>query len=262
MSAALRYRLTGPPGAPVLVLGNSLGTTGALWQAQRDAFERHFRVLCYEHRGHGGSPAPAGPYTMDDLGTDLLALLDHLALTRISYCGVSLGGMLGMWLAARAPRRVDRLAVCCTSAHFDTPEPWFDRAARVRRDGTGSVAAQVVPRWFTPAFVASRPEVVHRFEDMLSGCDAGGYAGCCEAIAGMDLRPALPRVSAPTVVIAGAADPATPPPHARTIAGGISGARLHVLPDAAHLANVERAGEVTAILLDHLTGQGGPADVL
>jgi 3-oxoadipate enol-lactonase len=262
VSVELRYRLTGPPGAPVLVLGNSLGTTGELWRAQRDAFERHFRVLCYEHRGHGGSPAPAGPYTMDDLGHDLLALLDRLGLSRVSYCGVSLGGMVGMWLAAHAPERVRRLALCCTSAHFDSPGPWRERAARVRRDGPGSVAAQVVPRWFTPAYVTDRPEVVHRFEEMLSGCAAEGYAGCCEAIAAMDLRPALPGVRAPTVVIAGAEDPATPPSHARTIAGDIAGARLRVLPGAAHLANVERAAEVSAILLDHLTGREGPADVL
>jgi 3-oxoadipate enol-lactonase len=253
-----RHELSGRPGAPVLVLGNSLGTTGELWQPQLPAFEEHFRVLRYEHRGHGGSPAPAGRYTVDDLGTDLLALLDRLGLDRVSYCGVSLGGMLGMWLAAHAPGRVDRLVLCCTSAHFDSPDPWLERAGRVRRDGTRSVAGQVVPRWFTPPFVTAHPEAVRRFEDTLSGCDPQGYAGCCEAIAAMDLRPVLPAVTAATVVIAGGADPATPPEHGRVIADAIAGARLHVVPDAAHLANVERPAEVTAIMVEHLVGKGDP----
>jgi 3-oxoadipate enol-lactonase len=262
MSVELVHRFSGRDGAPVLMLGNSLGTTGELWRPQLAAFEEHFRVLRYEHRGHGGSPAPPGPYTLDDLGGDVLALLDRLAVDRVSYCGVSLGGMVGMWLAAHAPGRVDRLALCCTSARFDSPDPWRDRAARVRRDGTGSVASQVVPRWFTPPFVAARPAVVHRFEDTLATCDAAGYAGCCDAIAAMDLRPVLPAVTAPTTVIAGAVDPATPPEHGRRIADAVAGARLHVLADAAHLANVERPAEVTAIMMEHLVGKGDPGNVL
>jgi 3-oxoadipate enol-lactonase len=258
MTTELRHQLSGPAGAPVLVLGNSLGTTGELWQPQLPAFLEHFRVLRYEHRGHGGSPAPAGPYTMDDLGTDVLALLDRLGLDRVSYCGVSLGGMVGMWLAAHAPGRVDRLVLCCTSARFGSPDPWLERAGRVRREGAGSVAGQVVPRWFTPPFASAHPEVVRRFERTLSGCAAQGYAGCCEAIAAMDLRPALPAVTAPTVVIAGDADPATPPEHGRVIAEAIPGARLHVVPDAAHLANVECPAVVTAIMVEHLVGKGAP----
>ncbi|GAA5196603.1 hypothetical protein GCM10023322_65920 [Rugosimonospora acidiphila] len=190
------------------------------------------------------------------------SLLDRLGLDRFSYCGVSLGGMVGMWLAAQAPSRVDRLALCCTSARFDSPDPWRQRADRVRREGSGAIAAQLVARWFTPPFVAGNPDAVRDFEDTLAGCTDEGYAACCEAIAAMDLRPVLPTVTAPTAVIAGAMDPATPPSHGKVIADAIPGARLHVVPDAAHLANVERPGPVTAILIEHLVAKGIPDNVL
>lgn len=262
MRVQLRHQLTGRPGAPVLVLGNSLGTTGELWQAQLAAFEEHFLVLRYEHRGHGGSPAPSGPYTMDDLGGDVLALLDRLGLDRVRYAGVSLGGMVGMWLAAHAPDRIARLALCCTTARFDSPGAYLERADRVRREGIAAFAEQVVSRWFTPSFLSRQTGTVTRFRDALSGCDAEGYAGCCEAIGTMDLLPVLPSITAPTLVIAGGDDAATPPAYGRTIAGAIPGAALRVVPGAAHLANVERADEVTALLVEYLVGKGDPGDVL
>src|SRR5215467_6889540 len=146
----LSARMSGPAGAPVLVLGNSLGTTMELWEPQLEGLGRRFRLLRYEHRGHGGSPAPPGPYAISDLGADVLALLDARAIGTARYCGVSLGGMVGMWLAANAPGRIEALALCSTSPYLPPAEFWRDRAARVRADGMASISRQVVTRWFPP----------------------------------------------------------------------------------------------------------------
>jgi len=247
----LNAQLSGPGQAPVLVLANSMGTTAAMWDDQLGALSRRFRVLRYEHRGHGGADPPPGPYRMEQLGGDLLGLLDQLGLERVSFCGLSLGGMVGMWLAANAPERVDRLALCCTSAKAD-PAPYLERAAKVRAGGTGSVAGEVVERWFTPGFRERAPETVARAVAMLLATPAEGYAGCCEAIAAMDLRAGLGSIAAPTLVLAGADDPATPPPHAEAIVAAIPAARLEVVAGAAHLANIEQPQRVTRLLLDHL----------
>jgi 3-oxoadipate enol-lactonase len=255
----LAARLEGPPGAPVLVLGNSLGTSTELWQRGLPALAGRFRLLRYEHRGHGApggefSPAPPGPYSIAGLGADVLMLLDRLGVRRALYAGVSLGGMVGMWLAAAAPDRIAGLALCCTSAHLPPARSWRERAAVVRADGTGAIAGQVVSRWFTPAFAAAEPAVPRSFVAGLAATRPEGYAGCCEAIAAMDLRPQLAAITAPTLVIAGEQDPATPPWHGSVIAGGITGARLKVIRGAAHLANVSQAGEVSAALVAHLDG--------
>jgi 3-oxoadipate enol-lactonase len=246
----LAFEASGPADAPVVVLGGSLGTTGAMWAPQVAALSGEFRVVAFDHRGHGASPAPPGPCAIDDLGKDVLALLDRLGVDRVHYAGLSLGGMVGMWLAAHAPERVDRLALLCTAAHLPPASGWHQRAATIRADGMAAIADAVVARWFTPGF---RPDVVASFTEMLVAIDPEGYAGCCEAIASMDLRPVLGSVSAPTLVIAGADDPATPPALAKTIVEGVRGAELVVLPDAAHLASVEQAGAVSALLQRHFT---------
>ncbi|TQM79046.1 3-oxoadipate enol-lactonase [Saccharothrix saharensis] len=245
------YELSGPEDAPVVVLGNSLGTTTALWDRQLPVLHRRFRVLRYDHRGHGGSGVVDGPYRIDDLADDVLELLDALGLARVSYCGVSMGGMVGMWLAGHAPERIERLVLCCTTAGFATAQPWLERAAAVRGSGTGALAAAAVGRWFTPAFRAESPEVVAGFAANLSSVDDEGYAGCCEALAAMDLRSVLPVIEAPTVVISGASDEATPPECGRFIADSVPGATFHLVPGA-HLANVESADEVSAIVEAHL----------
>jgi 3-carboxy-cis,cis-muconate cycloisomerase/3-oxoadipate enol-lactonase len=245
------YQLSGPERAPVLVLANSMGTTMAMWDDQVGPLADRLRVLRYDHRGHGASEAPPGPYRIEQLGADLLGLLDALELERVSFCGLSLGGMVGIWLAANAPDRIDRLALCCTSAKLD-PAPYLERAAKVRAGGTASVADAVVERWFTPAFRQAAPRAVAKAVAMLAATSDEGYAGCCQAIAAMDLRADLPAISAPTLVIAGADDPATPPPHAEAIAAAIPGARLEVLAGAAHLANIQQPERVTRLLLDHL----------
>jgi 3-oxoadipate enol-lactonase/4-carboxymuconolactone decarboxylase len=227
-----------------------------MWDDQLGALRERFRVLRYDHRGHGRSEVPPAPYTIDELGSDLLALLDELELERVSFAGLSLGGMVGMWLAAHAPERVERLALLCTSAHFEDPGPWTDRAARVRADGTAAIAQELVARWFTPAFPARAPQTVARVVGVLAATSDEGYAGCCDALAAMDLRGRLGAITAPTLIVAGAEDPATPAAHTEALAAAIGGARLEVVAGAAHLANVEQPERVTRLLLDHLADAG------
>jgi 3-oxoadipate enol-lactonase len=248
----LHHTFAGPQDAGVVVLSNSLGTTLAMWEPQAAALARDHRVLRYDLRGHGRSPVPEAPYSIADLGSDLLALLDRNGIARASLFGVSLGGMVSMWVAAHAPERVDRLILCSTSAVMGPPESWTERAALVRREGTAAVADSVVARWFTPAFAAAQPDVVARIRGQLAATPAEGYAGCCEAIREMDQRPDLPAIAAPTLVIAAEGDPSTPPAHARTIAGLIPGARLEVLDRGAHLVNVEAPDVVNPLVLAHL----------
>jgi 3-oxoadipate enol-lactonase / 4-carboxymuconolactone decarboxylase len=247
----LHHLVEGPEDAPVLVLANSLGTTLRVWDDQAPALQAYFRLLRYDHRGHGGSPVPPGPYEIEDLGRDLLALLDRLELERVYFCGLSIGGMVGMWLASETPERVERLVLCCTSAHL-APDAYDSRARTVRADGVSAIADEVLERWFTPAFRQNRPETVEWAGRMLRATPAEGYAGCCEAIRDMDLRDRLGEIRAPTLVIAGGDDPAIPPDHAEPIRDSIPDARLLVVSRAAHLANVEQPGTVTQAIVDHL----------
>jgi 3-oxoadipate enol-lactonase len=242
----------GPVDAPVLLLANSLGATLHMWDPQVSRLAERFRVVRFDTRGHGRSPVPDGPYALEDLGRDALAVLHAVGAARAHVCGLSLGGMVAMWLAAHAPGRVDRLVLCCTSARLGPPESWAERAATVRERGTGAVADAVVGRWLTPAYAARHPDKVAALRAMIAGTPAEGYASCCGAIERMDLFADLPGIRAATLIIAGADDPATPPAHGAAIADAIPGARLEVLPDAAHLANVEQAGAVNELILDHL----------
>jgi len=251
-TARLHHVLEGPEDAPVLVLASSLGTTLQMWEAQAGALRERFRLVRYDHRGHGGSEVPPGPYTLDDLGRDALALLDSLGIERFSFCGLSLGGMVGMWVASEAPERVERLVLCCTSARLE-PGPWEARARTVRKEGMGAISETVVQRWFTPRFREEHPEVVRWAIGMLEGTPPEGYAGCCEAIRDMDLRGRLGSIRASTLVISGSDDPATPTEHAERIASSVPGARLAVIPHSAHLANVEQPEAVTGEILAHLS---------
>lgn len=244
--------ITGRDDGPVVVLSNSLGATHRMWDAQLDALQQRFRVVRYETRGHGNSPVTAGPYSIDDLAEDLLALLDRLGIGRFHLVGLSLGGMTAMRVAADHPERVDRLAVLCTAAQLPPASSWFDRAATVRAHGCGAVASGVVQRWFTPEFLDANPDVRTASESMISATSAEGYAGCCEAIATLDLRDDLANIAAPTLAIAGADDPATGPAALEEIAAGVKDSRLLVIPRAAHLANIEQPRLVTAALVEHL----------
>jgi 3-oxoadipate enol-lactonase len=255
----LNYALDGVIGGPAVLLGGSLGANLAMWQPQLPVLSARFSVIRYDHRGHGGSPVAPGPYTIDELGSDVLAMLDRLQLERVSWCGLSLGGMVGMWLSINAPARIERLVLICTSAYLPPAQAWTERAATVREAGSPeAVADAVIARWFTEPFARERPDIVGRHRAMIASTSAEGYAGCCEAIAIMDLRPGLAGIVAPTLVIAGEQDPATPPEHARTIAAGIPGARLEILDPAAHLCNVERSADVTALIVDHLNAGERP----
>jgi 3-oxoadipate enol-lactonase len=254
---ALSASLTGPAGAPILVLGNSLGTSRAVWDGPARALVVRYRLLRYELPGHGGAPAPAGPYTIARLGAGVLALLNRYGIERAAYAGISLGGMIGMWLAAREPGRFTALGLVCTSAYLPPADGWLARAEQVRAHGTGSVRRQSEQRWFTPAFAKRQPALAAAFGDDLEDIHADGYAGCCAAIADMDLRDALTAITAPALVIAGSDDPSTPPGHGARIAAGIAGARLLVIRGAAHLATVSHPGQVSATLAAHLDAATG-----
>ncbi len=250
----VHHVVTGPVDAPVVVLSNSLGSTMSMWDAQADALAEHFRVVRYDTRGHGGSPVPAGPYDIDDVSDDVIALLDTLGVDRAHFVGLSLGGMTGLRLAALNPERVDRLVVLCTGARLAPASAWHDRAATVRENGTAAVAEAVVARWFTTAYLEVNPEIRASCEAMVAATSAEGYASCCEVIAAMDLRPDLPRIAAPTLAIAGGDDPATPPAFLEEIAENVQNGRLVVVPQSAHLANAEQPETITSAIITHLTG--------
>jgi 3-oxoadipate enol-lactonase len=251
----LNCAASGPDDAPVLLLSGSLGTTLDMWDPQVPALSASHRVIRFEHRGHGGSPVPTGPYTIEELGRDVVTMLDRLNLSRVSYCGLSIGGMVGQWLAINAPERIDRLILLCTAPYLPPAAAWHERAAAVREAGTPEVVADaVIGRWFTADYAASHHDVVARYRAMISGIDPEGYAGCCEAIAGMDLRAGLPGVTAPTLVVSARQDPSIPPEHGEAIAAAIPGARIEILDPGAHLASVERADAVTALIAEHLDG--------
>jgi len=245
--------ITGPEDAPVLLMGSSLGTSMDMWDSQLALAER-LRVIRFDHRGHGRSAVPPGPYEIADLGRDVLELMDSLEIERASYCGLSIGGMVGMWLGANAPERIERLVLICTSAHLPPAEGWAERAAKVRAAGTvGVVADAVVARWLTAGYAEEHPELVAELRAMLVATDPAGYAECCGAIERMDLRDDLGRITAPTLVISGADDLATPVEHQRLIAEAIPGARHEILSPAAHVAAVEQADAVNRLIEEHLS---------
>ncbi len=232
------YRLDGPDDAPVVVFASSLGTTHAMWDPQAAALSGEYRVLRFDHRGHGGSPAPPGPYRIDDLAGDVLALLDELGIDRVSFVGASLGGAVGMVLALRAPERIERLVLACTTSWFGPPEPWHERAAAVRAGGMGAIVDAVLERWLTPE---APPEMVEHLRTPFLATDPEAYASCCEAIAGHDVRGKLGALTMPVLAIAGSDDPATPPLKLQQIVDEIPGTPLRVLVPARHIANLERA---------------------
>jgi 3-oxoadipate enol-lactonase len=253
MTVELSHTFDGPEHAPVLVLGSSLGTSGGMWDNVVPAFAERFRVLRYDTRGHGGSPVPPGPYTMDELGADVLALLDRLGVERFSFCGLSIGGMIGMWVASEAPERVDRLVLCCTVPHFPPPDLWDERADTVRAQGMGPMVEPALERWLPPDVRSAHPEAERHLRDLIASTPPEGYAGCCEAIRDMDLRPRLARIEAPTLVLAGSHDPSTPAENVRPLADAVANARYVEIEGAAHIANVAQPEAVSRAVLDHLT---------
>jgi len=240
----LHHQLEGE-GDRVVVLAGSLGSSLAMWDLQMPALADRLRVLRYDHPGHGQSPL-SEDRTVEALAAQLIGLLDDLGFAQVSFCGLSLGGAVGMRVALDAPHRIDRLVLCSTSARFSTPEFWDRRAEAVRSGGVEAVADEVLDRWFTPGL-----SDVRRYRDMLLSTPAEGYARCCEAVRDWNVRGALGAVRAPTLAIAGADDPSTPPDELRAIVNEIPDSRLTVL-NGRHLVNVEQADEFNEALLRHL----------
>ncbi|OSZ58975.1 4-carboxymuconolactone decarboxylase [Streptomyces pharetrae CZA14] len=246
----LNHRAEGAPSAPPLLLGPSLGTSCALWDAVAPELSAAHRVIRWDLPGHGGSAAgliTAGA-SVGDLADLVLALADALGAQRFAYAGVSLGGAVGLYLALHHPERVSSLAVICSSAHFNGAGPWEERAALVRREGLADLAESANARWFTPGFTVPRLVRDHR------DADPESYAACCDALAAFDLRDRLAEISVPTLLIAGREDPATPPAHLREIADAVPGAALVEIPGASHLAPAERPEAVLSALRAHLDG--------
>ena len=247
----LEYTLDGAPDAPVLVLSHGLGLALGMWDAQVPALAERFRVLRYDTRGHGASSLPIGPSTLDDLGHDVVELLDYLHIERAHFCGLSLGGMTGMWLAIHAPQRVASLVLANTAAHVGTREMWDARIATVNARGMSTVSDAAIERWFTPAFVARSPRTVAALKAMFERTPANGYVSCCAANRNADLRNAVARIRAPTLVITGRHDVATPPAQGEWLARQIAGARCVELPTA-HLSNLEKPDAFSALVADHV----------
>jgi 3-oxoadipate enol-lactonase len=245
----LAYTLAGADDASVLVLSGSLGTTTAMWNAQMPVFTRHYRVLSVDQPGHGGSPVPAGRIAVEDIAGSVLELLDDLGVERVAFCGLSLGGMVGQWLGANAPERIERLVLACTGASLGAKAMYDERAERVRREGLDVVVDGARERWFRPSFRDSE-EAVRIIED-LRNIPPEGYAACCEAVGAFDFRGDVQRIAAPTLVLFGEEDPVTAPPIIDELAA-IPHARVVGIAHAAHLANVEQSEAFSAAVLSHL----------
>jgi len=248
----LHHVIDGDAGAPVLVLGPSLGTDLGIFDAQVAALADRYRVIRYDLWGHGGSPVVPGPYSMAGLASDVLELLDALGVDRFHYAGVSIGGAIGQWLAIEHGERLNSLTICASAAQFADPASWPLRAAAVRAEGTELLVPSRTGTWFTARFAQQAPDETERLLEMLRRTSREGYAGCCEAIATFDVRALLGQVCVPTLVIAGAEDPATTIDMVRIVADSIRGATFVRVPEAAHLVNAERPGPVTAALARHL----------
>jgi len=250
----LNYQLDGPEDAPVLVLSNSLGTDLRMWDTQIPAFTAHFRVLRYDTRGHGQSLVTAGPYSIEQLGRDVVALLDALGIDKAHFCGLSMGGLIGQWLGINAPERLNRLIVCNTAAKIASPEVWNPRIETVLRDREAAMVGlrdASIARWFTPAYAEAHPESAKRITDMLAATSPDGYAANCAAVRDADFRDQLGEIKAPLLVIAGSADAVTPPSGSLFIQEHVAGAEYAEF-QAAHLSNVEVGEPFSRRVVDFL----------
>jgi len=248
------YRVDGPPGAPVLVMVGSLGTTGEVWDGQVPVLRQWLRALRVEHPGHGGAAVPAGRGSLEALGERLVRLLDTLQVPRASFAGLSLGGQICMWVAVHHPDRVDHLVISCSVPRFGSPRTYAERAVAVRERGTQHLVDGAISRWFTDQLPISQPGTPAKYREMLAAVDPEGYAYCCEAVAGADLSGDVSRLTAPTLLVGGGSDPVVTPDMLASFATQVKGAMLCILPGAAHLANVEQPGAFNDVLVNHLLG--------
>ncbi|ONI76563.1 3-oxoadipate enol-lactonase [Kribbella sp. ALI-6-A] len=250
----LNHQATGPLDAPVVLLASSLGTTHAMWAPQLDALAKSFRVVAFDHRGHGDSDAPPGPYTIEDLGNDVLELLDTLEADQASYVGISLGGAVGLWLAQNAPDRFHRFALLCPPVNpAANAQMWTDRARQVREEGTQAIVEQTLGRWFLPEYAEAHADEVEVIRQQLLSTPDEGYAACCEALSTLDLTPGLDSITAPVLVVTAEQDTSIPPETVIPLATTIPGAHLEIVEDAAHLVTYSHADRINPLLLTHLS---------
>jgi 3-oxoadipate enol-lactonase len=250
----LNVEVEGATDAPPLMLSNSLGTDLHMWDAQAKPFTQRFRLIRYDRRGHGKSAVPPGPYTMERLGRDVLGILDHLGVDKVDWCGLSMGGMVGQWLGANAPNRIRRLVLANTSCHYPDKDPWNERIAAVAASGLAPMVDPMMGRWFSQGFIESEPATIARMKAMMLATPVAGYIANCEAVRDMDHRDILGKITAPTLIVAGRHDVATPIAAADYIRSRIPGAALTLL-DAGHISNVEQASDFTAEAMGFLTSR-------
>jgi len=247
----INYRFDGEETAPVVAVSHSLGTDHTMWAPQITAFAQRFRVLRYDTRGHGGTEVTHGPYAVETLGRDLLGLLDSLGIERAHFCGLSLGGVIGMWLGIHAAGRIEKLVLSNTGPRIGTTETWNARIIQVREGGMTSIAATQIGRWFTSEFAARAPESTEAILQLLRKCSPEGYIGCCAALRDSDLREEIGKIHNPTLVIGGARDPVSTPADARFMIERIRGAR-YVELESSHLSNIEAAEKFNEAVLKFL----------
>ncbi|UIZ56364.1 3-oxoadipate enol-lactonase [Acinetobacter sp. SCLZS86] len=241
--AQINYQTFGDAAKPALIFSNSLGTNFKMWQAQIDFFQQDFFVICYDTRGHGASSAPQGPYSIDQLGQDVVNLLDHLNIEKAAFCGISMGGLTGQWLAIHRPERFNQVVVCNTAAKIGQEQAWNDRAALVREQGLQPIASTAASRWFTEPFIQrSNATVVNNLQNDLAAGSAEGYASCCEALAKADVREQLKDITVPVLVVAGQQDPVTTVVDGQFMVERITNSQLFEI-NASHISNVELPNE-------------------
>jgi 3-oxoadipate enol-lactonase len=245
---SIHYALSGHKDGDLLVLSNSLGSDFSMWNKVLAPLEAEFHVLRYDTRGHGASSVPPGPYSLNDLGNDVLLLLNEIGAHRVNFCGLSLGGLIGMWLGLRAPHRLNRLVLANTAARIGTPEMWHERVMAVRRSGMEALASATPARWFTTQYREAHPGEMKQIQATIASTSSEGYIACCAALRESDLRASLPSMAVPSLVIAGTHDPATPPSDGRALAAALPRAQ-YVELDSSHLSAWERPDEfVNAVL--------------
>ena len=251
---SINYQLDGADDAPVLVFSNSLATSLAMWNDQVERLRDRFRILRYDNRGHGATPVTDGPYTIGLLGEDLLGLLDKLGMEKVSFCGLSKGGMVGQWLGINAPERINKLVLSNTASYFPNKEMWRERIDMATSEGITAIAEASIARWFTPGYRerADTEPTIGFVRDFILETTRDGYLSSSVAIRDMDFRDELKRIPVPTMVVIGEKDPATIPEYGELIAASIPGARTFVVPDAAHLSNIEQPDVFTGALEDFL----------
>ena len=249
--AQINYQTFGDAAKPALVFSNSLGTNFKMWQPQIDFFAQDHFVICYDTRGHGGSEAPQGPYTIDQLGQDVVNLLDHLNIEKAAFCGISMGGLTGQWLAINRPERFNQVIVCNTAAKIGQEKAWLERASLVREQGLTPIASTAAGRWFTEAFVQSNPDIITKLSNNLGAGSPEGYASCCEALAKADLREQLKQVKIPVFIIAGQQDPVTTMEDGLFIQKQIFNSQLFNI-NASHISNLEQPEDFNNTIINFL----------